>query len=120
MKYEVLRLSQISVCYSQTELTSSHSQNFLIIRRHWMKFNNLLRINKVKLGFNWEKYAITKKYNDQYYYQCAFPSTTHLRQFEFTIIPAGNYMKFNHKGSMSTIRKTINEIYSSANSKITL
>ncbi len=114
MKYEVLRLSQISVCYSQTELTSSHSQNFLIIRRHWMKFNNLLRINKVKLGFNWEKYAITKKYNDQYYYQCAFPSTTHLRQFEFTIIPAGNYMKFNHKGSMSTIRKTINEIYSSA------
>ncbi len=23
-------------------------------------------------------------------------------------------MKFNHKGSMSTIRKTINEIYSSA------
>lgn len=111
MKYEVLTLRQISVCYYQTELTRSHNQNFSIIRKHWKEFNTLLGINKVKLGLNWEKYAITKKHNDQYYYQCAFPSTTHIRQFEFTIIPAGNYIKFDHEGSMSTIRKTINEIY---------
>ena len=111
MEHKVLTLRQISVCYYQTELTRSHSQNFSIIRQHWKEFNTLLRINKVKLGANWEKYAITKKYNDQYYYQCAFPSATHIRQFEFTIIPAGNYIKFDHKGSMSTIRKTINEIY---------
>ncbi len=78
-----------------------------------MEFNTLLIINKVKLGVNWEKYAITKKYNDKYYYQCAFPSMTHITRFDFTIIPAGNYLKFNHRGSMSTIKKTINEIYNS-------
>jgi len=106
MKHEVLTLSQISVCYVQTELTRSQNQNFSIIRRHWKEFNALIRINKVKLGPNWEKYAITKKHNDHYYYQCAFPTKNHIRQFEFTIIPAGNYLKFNHIGPMNTIQGT--------------
>ena len=111
MNQEILTLRQISVCYYKTELTSSHNKNFSIIRQHWKKFNTLLQINNVKLGPNWEKYAITQKGNGQYYYQCAFPAKTHIRQFEFTLIPAGNYVKFNHKGPMNTIRETINEIY---------
>ena len=111
MKHEILTRSQVSVCYFQTELTRSHNQNFSIIRRHWKEFNTLLHINKVKLGPSWEKYAITKKHNGHYYYQCAFPTKTHIRQFEFAIIPGGNYLKFNHIGSMNTIQRTINEIY---------
>jgi predicted transcriptional regulator YdeE len=111
MNPEVLTLRQISVCYYQTKLTSSHNKNFFIIRQHWKEFNTLLQINKVKLGPNWEKYAITQKDNDQYYYQCAFPTTTHIHQFEFMQIPAGNYVKFRHEGPMNTIRETINEIY---------
>jgi len=111
MKHEVLPLCQISVCYYQTKLTSSHNQNFSIIRRHWKEFNTLLKVCKVKFGPNWEKYAITKKYDGHYYYLCAFPTKNHIRQFEFTLIPAGNYVKFNHKGPMNTIRETINKIY---------
>jgi len=111
MEYVVLTIHQISVCYYQTELTRSHNQNFLIIRQHWNEFNNRLRTNKVKLGLNWEKYAITKKRNDRYFYQCAFPSTTEIPQFKFTIIPGGHYVKFDHKGSMKMIKSTINEIY---------
>jgi predicted transcriptional regulator YdeE len=90
MNYRVLTLRQISVCYYQAKLTSPHNNNFSIIRQHWKEFNILLKINKVKLGPNWEKYAITQKCDGQYYYQCAFPTTTHIRQFEFTQIPAGN------------------------------
>ena len=111
MEHKVLTLRQISVCYYQTELTRSHSQNFSIIRQHWKAFNTLLKINKVTLGANWEKLAMTQRYKDQYYYQCAFPSAIHIRPFEFMVIPAGNYFKFDHKGSMSTIGKTLNEIY---------
>ena len=114
MNREVLTLCQISVCYYQTQLTSSHNKNFPIIRQHWKEFNALLRINKVKLGTNWEKYAITQKCNGQYYYQCAFQTKTHIRHFEFTHIPAGNYVKFNHEGPMNKIRETINEIYQEA------
>ena len=111
MKYEILSLRQISVCYYQTELTNSHNQNFSIIRRHWKEFNALLRINKVNLGPSWKKYAVTKKINGLYYYQCGFPAKAQIHQFEFTIIPSGNYAKFDHRGPMNTIRKTINEIY---------
>ncbi|NNK84357.1 MAG: GyrI-like domain-containing protein [Desulfobacterales bacterium] len=92
-------------------MTSSHNQNFSIIRRHWKKFNTLLKVNKVKFGPNWEKYAITKKYDGHYHYLCAFPTKSHIRPFEFTLIPAGNYVKFNHKGPMNTIWETINKIY---------
>ena len=110
MRYEVLTLSQFSVCFYQTELTRSHNQNFSIIRQNWIEFNDLLRSNKIKLGENWEKFAITKKENDHYYYQCAFPSDSHINQFEFTFIPTGNYLKFTHRGSMRMISKTINVI----------
>jgi predicted transcriptional regulator YdeE len=111
MKYKILELRQIALCYYQTELTNSHNQNFTIIRQHWKEFNALLRINKIKLRPDWKKYAITKKYNGRYYYQCAFPAQAHIRQFDFTLIRAGNYVKFDHIGPMNTIRKTINEIY---------
>ena len=111
MNQEVLTLRQISVCYCQTKLTTSHRKNFSIIRQHWKEFNSLLKINKVKLGPDWEKYAITQKFNGQYYYKCAFPTTTPIRQFEFMQIPAGEYVKFKHEGPMNTIRETINEIY---------
>jgi predicted transcriptional regulator YdeE len=111
MSQEVLTLRQISVCYYQTNLTSSHHKNFSTIKQHWKEFNKLLHIHKVKLGPNWEKYGITQKVNGQYYYQCAFPTTTHFSQFEFMQIPAGNYVKFKHEGPMHTIRETINEIY---------
>ena len=110
-RLDIITLRQIPVCYYQTKLTSSHNKNFSIIRQHWKEFNTLLQINKVKLGPDWEKYAITQKSNGQYYYRCAFPTTAHIRQFEFMQLPAGNYVKFNHEGPMNKIRETINKIY---------
>jgi len=65
----------------------------------------------LKLGPNWEKYAITQKCKGQYFYQCAFPAIAHIRQFEFMQIPAGNYVRFKHEGPMNKIRNTINKIY---------
>lgn len=111
MEYEILKRPGISICYLETELTRSHAQNFHIIRRHWKAFNALLRINKVRLGPDWEKYAITQKRKGDYYYQCAFPAKTHVSPFEFSRIPAGSYIRFVHKGPMNAIRGTINTIY---------
>ncbi len=111
MKYEVLPLSEISVCYHQIELTRSHKRNFYIIRRHWKEFNTLLQNHKIQLGANWEKYAITMKHDGKYYYQCAFPSETNNSPFEFALIPAGQYAKFTHNGPMNEIWNTINIIY---------
>jgi len=111
MKYEIKYIPKISVCYFETQLTTSHQKNSSIISDHWKKFNSLLRLNEIKFDSEWQKFGITIKINNQYYYQCAFPSKNHIPQFKHSNIPAENFAKFNHAGPLYSLSKTINQIY---------
>jgi len=111
MKYKVLNVPKINVCYFETQLTTSHKKNFSIIQSHWKKFNTLLRINEIKFNSEWVKFGITRKTENQYFYRCAFNSESHIPQFEHAHIPAGSFVKFNHSGPLYSLCKTINQIY---------
>jgi len=111
MKYEILYISKLNVCYFETKITTSHQNNSSIISDHWKKFNILLRINKIKFDSEWEKFGITMKINNQYFYQCSFQSERCIPPFNQTSIPAGNFAKFNHTGPLSLLSKTMNQIY---------
>jgi len=111
MKYEIIYSPKINVCHFEIQLTTFHQKNFSIISNHWKKFNTLLRINEIKLDSEWEKFGITIKTNNQYFYQCAFPSEGHIPRFKQTSIPEGSFAKFNHTGPLYLLSKTINQIY---------
>lgn len=111
MKYEIKYIPKICVCYFETQLTTSHQKNSSIIFNHWKKFNAFLRISEIKFESEWEKFGITIKANNQYFYQCAFHSENHIPQFKYVSIPAGNFAKFNHTGPLYLLSKTINQIY---------
>lgn len=75
------------------------------------KLNTLLRINGIKFNSEWEKFGITIKTDNRYFYQCAFHSESCIPQFEHAHIPAGSYAKFIHTGQLYSLSKTINQIY---------
>ena len=111
MKYKIINVPKINVCYFETQLTTSHQKNYPIIQDHWKKFNILLRINGIKFDSEWEKLGITIKTNNQYFYRCAFNSENRIPQFEHAHIPAGIFGKFTHTGPLYSLSKTINQIY---------
>lgn len=97
-----------------TELTNSQTDNFEIIKIHWKKFNaELKKYNLNQNGGNWEKYGITFKTNEKYYYLTTIPqdSLTFPEHFIYKEIPKGEYEVFTHKGKMENIKRTINDIY---------
>ncbi|PCI03826.1 MAG: transcriptional regulator [Flavobacteriaceae bacterium] len=104
----------IQTCGLATELTKSQTDNFKIIQNHWLKFNQELK--KLKLNqntANWEKYGITYKKGQKYFYLTAIPTKNNVipDHFESLEIPKGAYEIFTHKGNMENIKKTIFEIY---------
>lgn len=111
MKYKIKNVPKINVCYFEIQLTTSHQNNFYIISGHWKKFNTLIRINGIKFDAKWEKFGITIKTENQYFYRCAFYSENRIPQFERAHIPAGSYAKFIHTGPLYSLSKTINQIY---------
>ena len=55
-----------------TELTNSQTDNFEIIQKHWVTFNEELKKFKLNQnGGNWTKYGITFKTGDKYFYLTA-------------------------------------------------
>ncbi|MEG0453743.1 MAG: hypothetical protein RR558_11830, partial [Coprobacillus sp.] len=57
-----------------TELTKSKTDNFEIMKNHWKKFNaELKKYNLIQNGGNWEKYGITIKTNEKYFYLTTIP-----------------------------------------------
>ena len=59
-----------------TELTKSQTDNFEIIKNHWKKFNaELKKYNLIQKGGNWEKYGITIKTNEKYFYLTTIPQS---------------------------------------------
>ena len=97
-----------------TELTNSQTANFEIIKNHWKKFNTeLKKYNFIQNGGNWEKYGITFKTNETYFYLTAIPQDIMIfpEHFINKEIPKGEYEIFTHKGKMENIKQTIYNIY---------
>jgi len=104
----------IQTCGLITEMTKSQTDNFEIIKKHWIAFNEELKKNKLNQnGGNWTKYGITFKTGEKYFYLTAIPVNNlifpdHFVSFE---IPKGEYEIFTHKGKIENIKQTIFEIY---------
>lgn len=104
----------INICGLAIGLTNSQTDNYKIIRKHWIDFNS--ELNKYKLNQssgNWTKYGLTYKIDQNYYYLAAIPSDNlnfpdYFTRFE---IPKGDYELFTHKGKMENIKQTYYEIY---------
>ncbi|EKT3957601.1 effector binding domain-containing protein [Flavobacterium psychrophilum] len=104
----------IKTCGLVTELTKSQTENFKIIQKHWITFNEELKKHKLNQNDkNWTKYGITFKTSEKYFYLTAIPTNNYLFPDHFTSleIPKGEYEIFAHKGKMENIKDTIHEIY---------
>lgn len=114
MNYSVLQIESKKLSGLSVQLTKSQSQNYIIIRHFWQEFNSKLRnLDSRQRGRNWEKYGITYKINDSYYYYCGIPVQNGLTNpgFEEKIITDGNYVVFRHTGSMYKLKDSIYSIY---------
>ena len=77
-----------------TELTKSQTDKFEIIKYHWRKFNaELKKYNLIQNGGNWEKYGITFKTNETYFYLTTIPQNemNFPEHFVNKEIPKGEY-----------------------------
>ena len=115
----------IQTCGLLTELTNSQTGNFEIIKNHWKKFNaELKKYNLIQNGGNWEKYGITFKTNETYFYLTTIPKNklNFPDHFVNKVIPKGEYKIFTHTGKMENIKQTILDIYKNIvpNSKMTI
>ncbi|TRX38887.1 GyrI-like domain-containing protein [Flavobacterium sp. ZT3R18] len=97
-----------------TELTNSQTANFKIIQKHWKTFNEQLKKYKLNQNRgNWDKFGITYKTDEKYYYLTAIPAINQVFPSHFTGLemPKGDYEIFTHKGKMENIKQTLFEIY---------
>jgi len=104
----------ILVCGLVLALTTSQAENFIRIKKHWQVFNQDLK--KYALGQQpsaWQKYGITFKENEQYFYLAAIPLPTQNipAHFAHKVLPQGAYALFTHRGKMEDIKQTLFEIY---------
>jgi predicted transcriptional regulator YdeE len=111
MNYEIVTKEGFRVCGLNTELTTSQNENYKIIRGHWQKFNNELKVRKVKSEKDWVKYGITKKIEGKYLYITAIPFDIGIKDFEVEEINGGKFICFRHTGRMELIKSTIHRIY---------
>lgn len=114
MKYKSVLGNEFVVYGLSTELTTSQNENFKIISQHWRKFNSNLQDQKLRQGSHWVKYGITKKIDDRYFYMTAIESMNDLNSLnslEKDTVNAGEYIRFQHVGSMDRIKLTVRHIY---------
>lgn len=111
MDFEIIKKEQLQICGLSVELINSQKENYRIIRKHWTRFNADLRNRKIVQGQNWEKFGVTIKKPDSYFYLTAIPHSNEIPGFESIELPAGDYACFQHIGSMELIKTSINTIY---------
>jgi len=111
MDYSIISQEALSLQGLSTKLTTSHNKNFDIIRSHWQFFNKELKLRELGQGTKWQKYGITMKRNNDYYYLTAISSNKKIKGFETLEVPSGSYASITHLGDMRSIKTTINKIY---------
>ncbi len=110
----VILEQNIPVCGLVLVLSTSQAENFIRIKKHWQLFNQDLK--KYGLGQHpsaWEKYGITFKENDHYFYLAAIPQPMKNIPAHFVqkVLPQGPYALFTHLGKMEKIKQTLFDIY---------
>jgi len=111
LKYESVQINDFFVYGMTAVLTTSQNENSKIISQHWRKFNSHLRNEKLWQRKNWAKYGITKKVEDKYFYMTAIESNVTIASLEKDRINAGEFIRFQHVGSLERIKLTISDIY---------
>jgi AraC family transcriptional regulator len=113
--YTIIPIENKKIYGLSVELTKSQDRNYAIINNFWKEFNAKLRFSDLpkKTGGNWEKYGITYKTGNVYKYFCGIPVEKEYvnNNFEEYKISEGNYVVFQHKGSMYNLKNTIFTIY---------
>ncbi len=105
------KLDSIKVCGLVVELTNSQTENNQIIQKHWVKFNNVLKMNNLTQSFNWVKYGITFKVEEKYFYMSAIPFVENADMLIPFEIPKSDYYKFTHQGNLALLKQTFWSIY---------
>ncbi len=111
MDYKIVNIEPLSCSGITTQLTTSQDMNFNIIRKHWQKFNRLLKVNRVFQGKEWTKYGLTRKADGEYFYDSVVPFNGKFDNFVNICISGGSYCRFTHTGNMELIKSTILQIY---------
>ena len=106
-----MKINDFSVYGITAELTTSQTENSKIISRHWRKFNRHLPNKNLWQGKGWVKYGITKKVEDKYFYMAAIESNVTIASLEIDTINTGEFIRFQHVGSLERIKLTISDIY---------
>jgi len=114
-EYTIVPIRNKKIYGLNVSLTKSQNKNYEIINNLWKEFNVKLRCSELmkQAGGNWEKYAVTYKIGDLYKYFCGIPIENECCNgiFEEYKIYEGNYVVFQHKGSMYNIKNTLFTIY---------
>ena len=111
MKAEKIHQDDIFLVGMRTRLTSSLSENLIIIKNFWKQFNAKLKSVHMPMTQPWIKYGITLYEHGQYYYFCGVVSNQcYPLDFELLHIPRGSFLQYTHNGSMDALTQTINTI----------
>ena len=114
-EYAIVPVENKKIYGLSVSLTKSQDRNYEIINNFWKEFNTKLRLSDLpkQVGGNWEKYGITYKTGDIYKYFCGIPVENEYvnKNFEEYKIFEGNYIVFQHEGSMYNLKHTIFTVY---------
>ncbi|MGL1892238.1 MAG: GyrI-like domain-containing protein [Spirochaetaceae bacterium] len=110
MNWEILEIDKKEVEGLPVLLTKSQTENQRIISNHWEKVNSMFNTIKRRIDHNWEKYGLTFKKNNSYFYMPSVPiiDSVNLKQY---VIPKNKYVKFVHCGDMNKLKFTYFDIY---------
>ena len=111
MNLEIIELKAVNVHGLSIELTRSQRKNYDLISRFWPEFNRRLKIEKINVGSDWQKYGIIYKSGNSYRYLCAVPECKQIHGFKNMLIANGKYAVFQHVGKMIGVSETMNKIY---------
>jgi predicted transcriptional regulator YdeE len=111
MDFELIKKEKITLAGIPIELTISQTENYRLIRKHWINFNSKLRSSKYISKSDWTKYGVTCKSGDKFFYMPAIPYTGTFMDFKNIDIPEGLFARFQHTGSMEKIKSTVYDIY---------
>ena len=112
MDYDILELDEFEIMGMEYELSNSLIRNIKLAQKHWLRFNNKLRRNKIYLGRNWCKYAFVIKEDSKLFYYISVPKKESVpNDFIVKTIPKSKYLMINHRGSMNKLKLTMDSVY---------
>lgn len=114
LKHRTERSPAFQVCGLSVAITRSHAQNAVICQKFWRTFNAALAASRLGQKGDWRKFAITYLCEGSHRYFCGIPDDPGRefpQNFETFLVPATNYLEFDHVWSMAGLGCTLSAIY---------